>query len=211
MLIELQNLIPEPIPQKIVEASEVWGTNLRIETNSNVLVSAQSGMGKSTLLHIIYGLRKDFSGQLLMDGKNIREHSYEEWENLRKQSISMVFQDLRLFPHLTSQQNLQLVPEVNASTPSIEEMTAQLGVDNCLDQSVSTLSHGQQQRIAIIRTLRKPFRLLLLDEPFSHLDEENQKHASRLIQEVTEANDAGLILSSLGSSPALSFDKQISL
>ena len=75
MLIELQNLIPEPIPQKIVEASEVWGTNLRIETNSNVLVSAQSGMGKSTLLHIIYGLRKDYSGQLLMDGKNIREHS----------------------------------------------------------------------------------------------------------------------------------------
>ena len=52
MLIELQNLIPEPIPQKIVDASEVWGTNLRIETNSNVLVSAQSGMGKSTLLHV---------------------------------------------------------------------------------------------------------------------------------------------------------------
>jgi putative ABC transport system ATP-binding protein len=51
----------------------------------------------------------------------------------------------------------------------------------------------------------------LLDEPFSHLDEENQKHASRLVQEVTEANDAGLILSSLGPSPALSFDQQISL
>lgn len=211
MLIELQNLIPEPIPQKIVEASEVWGTNLRIETNSKVLVSAQSGMGKSTLLHLIYGLRKDYSGQLLMDGNNIREHSYEEWENLRKQSISMVFQDLRLFPHLTSQQNLQLVPEVNPSTPSIEEMTAQLGVYNCLDQSVSTLSHGQRQRIAIIRALRKPFRLLLLDEPFSHLDEKNQKYAFRLIQEVTKANDAGLLLSSLGSSPAFSFDQQISL
>jgi putative ABC transport system ATP-binding protein len=211
MLIELQNLIPEPIPQEIVEASEVWGTNLRIETNSNVLVSAQSGMGKSTLLHVIYGLRKDYSGQVLMDANIIREHSYEEWKNLRKQSISMVFQDLRLFPHLTAQQNLELIPEVNTSTPSIEEMTAQLGVDNCLNQPVSTLSHGQRQRMAIIRALRKPFRLLLLDEPFSHLDEENQKHASRLVQEVTEANDAGLILSSLGPSPALSFDQQISL
>ena len=146
-----------------------------------------------------------------MDGNNIRENSYEEWESMRKKSISMVFQDLRLFPHLTVQQNLQLIPEVNSSTPSIEEMTTQLGVDNCLGQSVSTLSHGQRQRIAIIRALRKPFRLLLLDEPFSHLDEENQKHASRLIQEVTEANDAGLILSSLGSSPALSFDHRISL
>ncbi len=211
MLIELHNIIPEPIPKKIVEASEVWGTNLRIETNSNVLISAQSGMGKSTLLHIIYGLRKDYSGKLLMGGNNIRENSYQEWESMRKQSISMVFQDLRLFPHLTAQQNLQLIPELNSSTPSIEEMTTQLGVDNCLGQSVSTLSHGQRQRIAIIRALRKPFRLLLLDEPFSHLDEENQKHVSRLIQEVTEANDAGLILSSLGSSPGLSFDQQISL
>ena len=211
MLIELQNLIPEPIPQNIVEASEVWGTNLRIETNSNVLVSAQSGMGKSTLLHIIYGLRKDYSGKLLIDENNIRKHSYQEWENLRKQSISMVFQDLRLFQHLTARQNLQLIPEVNASSPSIEEMTAQLGVENCLDQSVFTLSHGQRQRIAIIRALRKPFLLLLLDEPFSHLDEENQKLASRLIEEVAEANNAGLILSSLGSSPALSFDQQISL
>ena len=90
-------------------------------------------------------------------------------------------------------------------------MTAQLGVYNCLDQSVSTLSHGQRQRIAIIRALRKPFRLLLLDEPFSHLDKKNQKHAFRLIQEVTKANDAGLLLSSLGSSPAFSFDQQISL
>ena len=211
MLIELQNLIPEPIPQKIVEASKVWGTNLRFETNSNILVSAQSGMGKSTLLHIIYGLRKDYSGKLLIDENNIRKHSYQEWENLRKQSISMVFQDLRLFQHLTARQNLQLIPEVNASSPSIEEMTAQLGVENCLDQSVFTLSHGQRQRIAIIRALRKPFRLLLLDEPFSHLDEENQKYASQLIQEVIKANNAGLILSSLGSSPALSFDQQISL
>ena len=122
-----------------MEASKVWGTNLRFETNSNILVSAQSGMGKSTLLHIIYGLRKDYSGKLLIDENNIRKHSYQEWENLRKQSISMVFQDLRLFQHLTARQNLQLIPEVNASSPSIEEMTAQLGVENRLDQSVFTL------------------------------------------------------------------------
>lgn len=211
MLIELQNLIPDPLPDKILEASEVWGTNLQIETNSRVLVSAQSGMGKSTLLHIVYGLRKDYSGQLLIKGKPIIEQSFEEWENLRKQFISMVFQDLRLFPHLTVRQNLELIPEVNASAPSMEEMIAQLEVDSCLDQPVSTLSHGQRQRIAIIRALRKPFRLLLLDEPFSHLDQENQMRASQLILEVTVANDAGLILTSLGSIPALPFDQQISL
>ena len=59
MLIELKNIIPEPIPKKIVKSSEVWGRNLRIEANSRVLISALSGMGKSTLLHIIYGLRNE--------------------------------------------------------------------------------------------------------------------------------------------------------
>lgn len=211
MLIELKNIIPEPIPKKIVKSSEVWGRNLRIEANSRVLISAQSGMGKSTLLHIIYGLRKDYSGKLLINGKSIHEYSYKEWENFRKKFISMVFQDLRLFPHLTAKQNIELLPEVNNTAPSIGEMTVKLGVESCLEQSISTLSHGQRQRIAIIRALRKPFTLLMLDEPFSHLDEENQKHASQLIQEVVKRNAAGLILSSLGSTPALSFDQHISL
>ena len=78
-------------------------------------------------------------------------------------------------PHITARQNLQLVPEVN-DPPSIEEMTAQLRVDNCGLDPCPPLSWTTPT--SIIRALRKPFRLLLLDEPFSHLDEENQKHAS---------------------------------
>ncbi|MEC7401734.1 MAG: ABC transporter, partial [Verrucomicrobiota bacterium] len=62
MLIELNDLVPDPLPEKIVEASGIWGGELRIETRSKVLVSAQSGMGKSTLLHILYGLRQDYTG-----------------------------------------------------------------------------------------------------------------------------------------------------
>ena len=211
MLIELDNVIPDPIPEKIVESSKLWGKNFRIDTNSRVLVSAQSGMGKSTLLHLIYGLRKDYSGQISIDGKFIRELSDQHWRDLRKQSISMVFQDLRLFPHLTARENLQLIPAVNATVPSVDEMAKRLRVDNCLKQLVSTLSHGQRQRVAIIRALQKPFRLLMLDEPFSHLDEENQIYCSQLIQEVVEANEAGLILSSLGGTPTFSFGQKIFL
>ena len=151
MLIELDNVIPDPIPEKIVESSKLWGKNFRVDTNSRVLVSAQSGMGKSTLLHLIYGLRKDYSGQISIDGKFIRELSDQHWRDLRKQSISMVFQDLRLFPHLTARENLQLIPAVNATIPSVDEMAKRLRVDNCLNQLVSTLSHGQRQRVAIIR------------------------------------------------------------
>ena len=211
MLIDLQNVIPYAIPKKMVEHSQVWAKNFRIETNSKVLVSAKSGTGKSTLLHIIYGLRKDYSGQLLIDEKSVSNQSYEQWENLRQHSISIVFQDLRLFPHLTACQNLELIPEVNPASLSIKEMAGALSVEDCLNQSVDTLSHGQRQRIAIIRALRKPFRLILLDEPFSHLDEENQLHASCLIQQVTKANDAGMIVSSLDLTSVFDFDQEIHL
>jgi len=93
----------------------------------------------------------------------------------------------------------------------MEEMADRLGMNAFLDQKVSTLSHGQRQRIAIIRALSKPFQLLLLDEPFSHLDEVNQAEASILIQEITERNDASLILSSLGAVPPLNFNHHYSL
>ena len=63
MLIELEKLVPHPLPDRIVESSAVWRNELKIEPQSKVLFSAQSGMGKSTLLHILYGLCKDYSGE----------------------------------------------------------------------------------------------------------------------------------------------------
>jgi ABC-type lipoprotein export system ATPase subunit len=211
MLIELQQVIPTPLPKKIIESSEVWNLNLVIKPQSRILISAQSGMGKSTLLHLIYGLRDDYQGRLLIDGQYTRDLTYKNWVTLRRRNISLIFQDLRLFPHLSARENLILIPDPNPSSPSIDEMAERLGMHTFLDQSVYTLSHGQRQRIAIIRALLKPFQLLLLDEPFSHLDEENQSYACELIQEITDKNNAGIILSSLGTDPNLKFDKRYSL
>ena len=73
MLIELNQVIPEPIPKEMIERSEVWETQLKIEPKSFTLISAHSGKGKSTLLHLLYGLRKDFSGEVIMDGENIQK------------------------------------------------------------------------------------------------------------------------------------------
>ena len=186
MLIELNKVVPNPLPDKIIKTSEIWNLHLRIEPQSKILISAQSGMGKSTLLHLIYGLRQDYTGQLLIEGQPVKQFTFVQWEQWRRRSISLVFQDLRLFPHLSAHENLELIPDINPSAPSVEEMVNRLGLEPHLQQPVSTLSHGQRQRIAIIRALRKPFRLLLLDEPFSHLDESNQNLASELIKEVVE-------------------------
>ena len=211
VLIKLTNVIPSPLPSKHVELSDIWDTSLEFKTQSSTLISAQSGMGKSTLLHLIYGLREDYAGSIHIDGKNIRELSREAWENLRRENISLVFQDLRLFSHLTAKENLDLIPISNPNCPSAEKMAERLGMNKFLDQSICTLSHGQRQRIAIIRALQKPFSILLLDEPFSHLDDQNKERASLLIQEVVDHNQASVILSSLGDAPLFQFERSLSL
>ena len=204
MRIELNHVVPYPLPKEVIQSSDVWDTKLCFKPNSANLVSAQSGMGKSTLLHLLYGMRKDFSGNLSIDGKDSSTLSREDWINIRKTSISLLFQDLRLFPHLTALENINLIPVV-------EEMADQLGITPFLHQSVVTLSHGQRQRVALVRALRKPFQLLLLDEPFSHLDEVNQSKASSLIKGLVQINGASLILSTLGSVPEIPFDQTYSL
>ena len=130
---------------------------------------------------------------------------------MRKQKIALLFQELRLFPKLSTRENIELIPEVNPRGPSELEMAKQLGMADFLKKSVETLSFGQRQRIALIRTLRKPFKLLLLDEPFSHLDQENINLASSLINDIARGNQATVLLTSLGETPPLSFDRILSL
>ena len=211
MRIELQSIRPHPIPEKLIPGSEIWATDLVIENGRKSLIAAQSGKGKSTLLHILYGLRKDFSGEVLMDGHSVRKYTEAEWENIRRRKISILFQDLKLFPRLNARENLSLIPEENPSAPSVDEMLITVGMEDFGMQRVETLSFGQRQRVALLRALRKPFELLLLDEPFSHLDEENAIAASKLIEQIVELNKASLILSSLGEVPPVSFDGKFSL
>jgi putative ABC transport system ATP-binding protein len=211
MMIELNHVVPHPLPKQVIQSSDVWNTKLCFKPNSTCLVSAQSGMGKSTLLHLLYGVRKDFSGILSIDGKDSSSLSREDWIKIRKTSISLVFQDLRLFSHLTALENINLIPVANPQTPAVEEMADQLGIMDLLHQSVATLSHGQRQRVALVRALRKPFQFLLLDEPFSHLDEVNQNKACSLITQLVQINGASLILSTLGSVPEIPFDQTYSL
>ena len=211
MLIELNQVIPEPIPKEMIERSEVWGTQLQIEPKSFTLISAHSGKGKSTLLHLLYGLRKDFSGEVIMDGENIQKQTSSGWTSLRSTQIALLFQELKLFPKLCARENIELIPRINHNVPSGLEMAKQLGMEGFLTKPVETLSFGQRQRIALIRTLRKPFKLLLLDEPFSHLDQENIDLASSLINEIARANQATVLLTSLGETPPLSFDRILSL
>ena len=126
--------------------------------------------------------------------------SLKYWSQLRQQSLSVVFQDLRLFPQLTVLENIELKAKLTnaVSRDEIKVMTEKLGIAEKLNVQCKILSLGQQQRVAIIRALVQPFKFLLMDEPFSHLDQKNIELASELIDEACRKNSAGIILTSLG-------------
>lgn len=212
-MFQLNNVQPEPIPPALMEQSNIWATNLNIQKGKRYLVTAASGKGKSTFLHAMYGLRKDYTGQVNFDNQDVKAFYLDNWATIRQENVAIVFQDLRLFLNLSGLENIQLKSELtNAkSIEQIKVMAKRLGVDTILGQTCGTMSYGQRQRIAIIRALCQPFDILFLDEPFSHLDEANIRAACELINEVCEEQNAGFILVSLGESYFLEYDKTLVL
>ena len=199
MQIELQKIAPSFFNQEDYAPSEVWGKNLVIYQGENVHVVAPSGSGKTSLTHFLYGLRKDFTGNILFDNENSRNFDAEKIANWRKQHLSIVFQDMRLFADQTVLQNLEVKRNLSPyhDIDRMIAMTRILGIENKLNKRCSNCSYGEQQRVAIIRALLQPFNFLLLDEPFSHLDDSNSKKAMALIEEEAALRNASILLNDL--------------
>lgn len=199
MQIQLQQIAPSFFTADRYVNSEVWGKNISIQKGENLHVVAPSGSGKTSFTHFLYGLRKDYTGAILFNGENIADFNAEKLAMWRAEHISIVFQDMRLFTDQTVLQNLEIKRILRAyhEQQKITEMAERLGIKNKLDKMCRTCSYGEQQRIAIIRSLLQPFDFLLLDEPFSHLDDENSKKAMALIEEEAAARKASIILNDL--------------
>ena len=162
-------------------------------------IVGKTGSGKTSLIHFIYGLRKDYTGNILYDNNNIKKLSTEGFSSSRQNKISIIFQDLRLFENQTARENIDIKRMLDPyhQVHVIDEMAARLGVESKLNQLAKTCSYGEQQRLAIIRSLMQPFDFLLLDEPYSHLDEANRKKAMELIYEECEKRNAAMIFADL--------------
>lgn len=201
MLLQLQNIIPIPLKEKLLQRnSDVWNKSLKFNDGEFIKIKAPSGTGKTTFAHIIYKLRSDYEGIVLWNDKNLVSVTAQELATLRQQHISIIFQDLRLFPNLTARENIELKRVLQKpiyEADVIDEMAAQLGISSILHQKASMCSYGEQQRIAIIRALMQPFDWLIMDEPFSHLDKNNIDKAAALINAECKKRNAGFILTDL--------------
>ena len=199
----LQSILPAPLAEQIAD-SDIWNQTLSLSKGARYAIIAPSGRGKTTLAHLLYGLRKDYAGHLNYGKTKIGDDALMLLQH-RRQDWSMVFQDLRLFPDLTAKENIQVHQEMSSKPLAdalIMERAKLMGIADLLDKPASLLSYGQQQRVAILRAISRPFSWLILDEPFSHLDEENQAIAIAILEEERARNGAGIIVFCLNAPPA---------
>lgn len=198
--IHLQQTLPEVFADRQSVASDVWHQDLTFRKGERYLIEAASGTGKSSLCSYLYGSRNDYQGIITFDETNIKAYSVSQWTQLRKGSLSMLFQDLRLFSELTAWENVQLKNNLTGhkKKKEIAALFEQLGIAEKKDTPTGRLSFGQQQRVAFIRALCQPFDFLFLDEPVSHLDEANSCLLGDIILQEAEKQKAGVIVTSIG-------------
>lgn len=213
MNIILDRLMPEPLASIQHGATSIWGNHVVLEEGKRILLNASSGKGKTTFTTTTMGLRRDYSGSINYGEKNIHDFSADDWTEVRTRQISVVFQDLQLFPKLTVAENLHLKNSLTDTYSDIEliQLLERLEIDNKWKQECGLLSMGQQQRVAIVRAMTQPYKWLIMDEPFSHLDVENAKRSMCMIHDRTIEQNAGFVLTTLGESHGYSFDQELFL
>lgn len=211
--VTLRDTLPKVFESEHIPDSQVWRHDITFERGHNYVIEAPSGTGKSSLCAYIYGNRRDYLGHILFDGDDISAIKPDRWQLLRRETLAYLPQELDLFPELTAMQNIMLKASLTGFTPAaqVEEWLHELGIDSRSHFPVGKMSIGQQQRVAIIRSVCQPFSFLLIDEPVSHLDEENNKRAAAIIQSAAEAQGAGIIATSVGNRIGIRIDTLLHL
>jgi thiamine transport system ATP-binding protein len=161
-----------------------YSFTLRAEPGEITAVTGPSGSGKSTLLDLIAGFLSPTSGRLAFDGRDLLPLPPEE------RPVSILFQSETLFEHLSATRNVALgLPRATtgaAARKAVAEALAEVGLSGIGAQRASTLSGGQKQRVALARTLLRNRPILLLDEPFSALDDTTRIDIRTLVRTLTE-------------------------
>jgi putative ABC transport system ATP-binding protein len=212
-LLELQDIyLNYKTENTLVEV--IKGVNLKINSGENIAVVGKSGSGKTSLIMLIAGLEKATSGKIIFEDQDISTYSEDELADLRKRKIGIVFQSFYLIPNYTALENVSLVLEINKienAQKKSAELLEQFGLKDRLNHFPSQLSGGEQQRVAIARSIILSPKLILADEPSGNLDSENSKLIINLLFKYSKQNNSSLILVTHDQSIAKECDKIIEI
>ena len=167
------------------EVHALDGVNLQIENGEFVAIVGTSGSGKSTLLHMLGGLDRPTSGNVIVDGKDISSLKDEALTIFRRRKIGFIFQSYNLVPVLNVYENIVLPIELDGGKVDkdfIQKIVETLGLSGRLDALPNQLSGGRQQRVAIARALAASPAIILADEPTGNLDSKTSQDVLSLLK-----------------------------
>lgn len=171
--------------------------NLNFELGKSYAIKGKSGSGKTTLLSLISGLEKRYKGEILYDGKKLSKMNLDKYRN---HDIGIVFQSYNLLPQFTAEENIRLsmdisnVKHINKKKKAIELME-QVGLDKSLaKRRILKLSGGEQQRIAIARSLSYDPKIIIADEPTGNLDKETEGEILKIFNNLAHKDNKCVII-----------------
>lgn len=175
------------------------GINLDINPAEIVAIMGPSGVGKSTLLHVIGALDLPTSGEVMIAGKNVHHLRNDALAKFRNASIGFVFQFHHLLPEFTALENVIIptmmhMPLNNEKEEYAKYLLAEVGLAHRLDHRPNELSGGEQQRVAVARALVNKPEVLLADEPTGNLDKQNSEALYALLLELNKKLNQTLVI-----------------
>ena len=179
------------------ESTEFQFPDMNCSASETLLITGNSGKGKTTLLHLVGGLLRAKSGEVSIDGKNISVLSEKELDQFRGRNIGLVLQQSHFVASLNVLENVVLASWLatgKKATEKAKSLLKELDLEDQQHKLPSSLSMGQQQRVSIARALINEPKLLLADEPTSSLDDENASRVADLLAKLSKEYKASLVI-----------------
>tara|TARA_B100002052_G_scaffold297978_1_gene330079 strand:- start:616 stop:1305 length:690 start_codon:yes stop_codon:yes gene_type:complete len=193
-------------------------SDIKITQGSKIAISGKSGSGKTTLIHLISGILRPQSGEILFYDKSITDMNDKEIRKHRISNIGFIFQEFELLEYLNVMDNLVLPYKINKSLvldaeikDKAKEIANRIGIGNKLDQHPKQLSGGERQRLAIARALITSPPLIIADEPTGNLDEKTSNIVMDEITDQVSYTNSTLIMISHNNELISSFDETIDI
>ena len=193
-----------------VEVHALSNVNFELEKGDLVAIIGDSGSGKSTLLHLLAGVDKPTSGDIFIQDKNITKFNKDEMTVFRRRNIGVVYQFFNLIPNINVRKNVLLpllLDNKKADEKYLKEILSILGIEGKLDRYPKQLSGGEQQRVAIARSLITRPAIILADEPTGNLDRKNSEEITGLFRLVNKRLNSTIMIITHDEKVANSCDK----
>ena len=188
--------------------------SLKIKKNERVSIIGESGSGKTSLLMIMAGLQRASDGLMIFENYNFTRISEEQITEIRKSKIGMIFQDFYLIPNYSALENVMFPLEINKlinPKKKATEILEELGLGKKINNLPSELSGGEQQRVAIARSISFNPEIILADEPTGNLDAKNSSIVIKILFDYSKKYQKSLVLVTHDENLAKKSDKIIKI